>query len=81
MGFSVPLKHWFRGELAGLPRELLLDPDAHCREYLEGRVIESLLEEHARGTHDHSMRIWTLVQLETWHREVLEPARASASAR
>jgi asparagine synthase (glutamine-hydrolysing) len=77
-GFSVPLKHWFRGELADLPRELLLDPEACCRGYLVGSEIERLLAEHADGRYDHSGRIWALVQLETWHREVLEPARAAA---
>ena len=76
MGFGVPLKHWFRGELEALPRELLLDPGAHCREYLVGPEIERLLAEHAGGRYDHSLRIWALVQLETWHQEVLEPARA-----
>jgi asparagine synthase (glutamine-hydrolysing) len=76
MGFGVPLKHWFRGELAELPRELLLDPAAHCREYLDGGEIERLLAEHAAGDYDHAHRIWVLIQLETWHREVLEPARA-----
>jgi asparagine synthase (glutamine-hydrolysing) len=77
MGFGVPLNHWFRGELADLPRELLLDPAAHCRAYLDGGEIERLLAEHASGRYDHAHRIWGLVQLETWHREVLEPARAA----
>jgi asparagine synthase (glutamine-hydrolysing) len=76
MGFGVPLKHWFRGELSGLPRELLLDPGARCRDYLDGGEIERLLAEHAAGSYDHSFRIWSLIQLETWHREVLDPARS-----
>jgi asparagine synthase (glutamine-hydrolysing) len=78
MGFGVPLKHWYRGELAELPGELLLDPDARCREYLDGAEIERLLAEHADGSYDHATRIWVLMQLETWHREVLEPARSAA---
>jgi asparagine synthase (glutamine-hydrolysing) len=78
MGFGVPLKHWFRGELEGLPRELLLDPGGHSRQYLAGSEVERLLAEHADGRHDHSARIWALVQLEIWHQEVLEPARAVA---
>jgi asparagine synthase (glutamine-hydrolysing) len=77
MGFGVPLKHWFRGELADLPRDLLLDPSAHCREYLAGEEIERLLAEHAAGQYDHAHRLWALIQLETWHREVLEPARSA----
>jgi asparagine synthase (glutamine-hydrolysing) len=79
MGFGIPLKHWFREELSELPRELLLDPAAHCRQYLVGPEIERLLDEHSGGRYDHSPKIWTLVQLETWHREVLEPSRAIAA--
>jgi asparagine synthase (glutamine-hydrolysing) len=80
MGFGVPLKHWFRGGLSDLPRELLLDPAAHSRRYLVGAEVERLLAEHADGRWDHSMRIWVLMQLETWHREVLEPSRAVAGS-
>jgi asparagine synthase (glutamine-hydrolysing) len=78
MGFGVPLKHWFRGELEALPRDLLLDPAARCRAYLEGAEIERLLDEHKSGRYDHSLRIWMLVQLETWHHEVLEAPRTVA---
>jgi asparagine synthase (glutamine-hydrolysing) len=80
MGFGVPLMHWLRGELSSLPRELLLDPSAHCRQYLVGEEIERMLDEHAGGGFDHSQRIWALIQLETWHQEVLEPARSAVGA-
>jgi asparagine synthase (glutamine-hydrolysing) len=75
MGFGVPLKHWFRGELRELPRTLLLDPSAHCRRYLVGSEIERLLSEHDDGVYDHAPRIWSLIQLEVWHQEVLEQRR------
>ncbi|MEA2442779.1 MAG: hypothetical protein QOJ12_71 [Thermoleophilales bacterium] len=78
MGFGVPLERWFRGDLAALPRELLMDPSAHCREYMVGSEIERMLAEHGEGSRDHAMRIWALVQLETWHQEVLAPSRAIA---
>jgi asparagine synthase (glutamine-hydrolysing) len=80
IGFGVPLEHWFRDELSELPRELLLDPSASCRGYLVGSEIERLLDEHAGGGYDHSVEIWALVQLENWHREVLEPSRALAAS-
>jgi asparagine synthase (glutamine-hydrolysing) len=77
MGFGVPLKHWFRGELRDLPRTLLLDPSAHCRRYLVGSEIERLLAEHDHGQYDHATRIWVLIQLEVWHQEVLGARRAA----
>jgi hypothetical protein len=29
-----------------------------------------LLTEHAEHRYDHALKIWALIQLETWHREV-----------
>jgi len=75
MGFAVPLQAWLRGELAGTARELLLDPGAATADYLRRGEVERLMCEHASGV-DHSMRIWALMMLETWHREVLAPAGA-----
>jgi asparagine synthase (glutamine-hydrolysing) len=77
-GFGVPLRHWFRDELRDLPREMLLDPGAGTREWLEPHEVERLIDEHRDERADHSLRLWTLLQLETWHREVVDaPARRS----
>ncbi|MGZ4203617.1 MAG: asparagine synthase (glutamine-hydrolyzing) [Thermoleophilaceae bacterium] len=70
MGFAVPLATWLRAELAGTARELLLDPGAATAGYLRRGEVERLMREHAAGV-DHSMRLWALMMLETWHREVL----------
>ncbi len=72
MGFGVPLAGWFRNELRDLPAERLLDPAASDRGYFEPHAVERLIAEHQDGHADHSLRLWTLLQLETWHTEVLE---------
>lgn len=72
MGFGVPLAAWFRNELWDLPAERLLDPAASDRGYFEPKAVERLIGEHQDGHADHSLRLWTLLQLETWHTEVLE---------
>lgn len=72
MGFGVPLESWFRGALRDLPAERLLDPAALARGYFERPAIERLIAEHQQGAADHSLRLWTLLALETWHREVVE---------
>jgi asparagine synthase (glutamine-hydrolysing) len=72
MGFGVPLAGWFRNELRDLPAERLLDPAASNRGYFEPQAVERLIGEHQNGQADHSLRLWTLLQLETWHTEVLE---------
>jgi len=72
MGFGVPLGRWFRTDLRHLPGEVLLDPQAIARGYFERREVERLIAEHQLGRADHSLKLWVLLQLEMWHREVVE---------
>ncbi|HEY1358472.1 MAG TPA: asparagine synthase C-terminal domain-containing protein, partial [Thermoleophilaceae bacterium] len=75
-GFSVPLAGWLRGSLSGYAEELLLEGKARSRGWFEPETVRGLLERHGRGE-DHSNRIWSLIVLETWMREVVEsPGRA-----
>jgi asparagine synthase (glutamine-hydrolysing) len=74
MGFGVPLARWFRNELRELPSDILLDPRSLDRNYFRRTEIECLISEHRAAKADHSLRLWVLVQLELWHREVLETA-------
>jgi len=74
MGFGVPLRHWFRDELRDLPGELLLSSDARVHAYVQPEAIDRMLGQHVDGTADHSLRLWVLLQLEHWHREVVESA-------
>lgn len=73
MGFGVPLARWFRRELVELPQTVLLDPGAATAAYLRPGEVDRLLSEHRDGSADHAGRIYALLQLELWHREVLRP--------
>jgi asparagine synthase (glutamine-hydrolysing) len=72
MGFGVPLVAWFRNELRDLPADMLLDRQSLERGYFRREEIERLIREHREDRADHSARLWVLLQLEYWHREVLE---------
>ena len=48
-GFAVPLARWFRGELAGFARDLLLSDTCRQRGIFEPRYIERLLRSNDRG--------------------------------
>jgi asparagine synthase (glutamine-hydrolysing) len=72
-GFGVPLRHWFRNELRHLPEEMLLDQSSRDRGWFDMREVERLIGEHREERFDHSLRLWALVQLEMWHREVHAP--------
>lgn len=70
MGFGVPVGDWLRGPLAPMLSETLLAGDAAVRRYLDGTVIDELVRAHAAGSADHTPRIWSLLMLELWHREM-----------
>ena len=39
-----------------------------------------MIQEHHDGAADHSLRLWVLLQLEMWHREVTESPPVAESA-
>jgi len=69
MGFGVPLAEWWRGELNGYLREVLLDPSTERRGYFRPEAVRRLVEEHENRTFDHAYRLWALLMFELWHRE------------
>jgi asparagine synthase (glutamine-hydrolysing) len=72
MGFGVPLPRWFREELRDLPGEKLLGSDSRVHAYVRPSAISQMITEHHAGVANHSLRLWVLLQLEMWHREVVE---------
>lgn len=72
MGFGVPLDHWFRDELKGYTRDVLLDPATIARGFFRSDVVEKLIEEHQSGVFDHSYRLWSLLVFELWQRQWID---------
>jgi asparagine synthase (glutamine-hydrolysing) len=72
MGFGVPLADWFRGELSDYVRDVLGDRRTRQRGLLDGQALSEVLDEHARGSRDHSAQIWALLCLEEWARRWLD---------
>jgi len=70
-GFAVPLAHWFRGELSGFARDLLLSDTCRGRGLFNASYIEHLLTLHERGR-DIDLQLWTLMSTELWCRRVLD---------
>lgn len=68
MGFGVPLDHWFRNELTGLLRQVLLSDRCLDRGFLNRAAVERLIHEHVTRQWDHAYRLWALLCLECWAR-------------
>ena len=63
---------WYRGALSGYVREMLLDPRARARPYLEGRRVEAVVGGHLKGDRNYTREIHTLLTLELVHRLFLD---------
>src|SRR6185369_3250915 len=68
VGFRVPVNAWFRGGM----REFLLDhlegAGSATRKYYDPGQLRRLLAEHIGGRQNHEKLLWSLLNLELWHR-------------
>ncbi|MEQ8766145.1 MAG: asparagine synthase (glutamine-hydrolyzing) [Planctomycetota bacterium] len=71
-GFVPPLEAWFKSDLFDFAREVFHDPRTRGRGWVRSGVGGQLLDEHRAGKVDHSQRIWSLLMLELWARQVLD---------
>jgi asparagine synthase (glutamine-hydrolysing) len=78
LGFPVPLAGWLRGPWRDFAHDMLLDDTARQRGLYDPAVVGRLLEAHGDGRSDESDRIWTLLNLELWHRTFLDSVPRAA---
>jgi asparagine synthase (glutamine-hydrolysing) len=63
MGFPVPLKEWFSGELRGLVQDTFRSCHARQRPFLNAEAVLANFENAGR----FSRKVWGLLCLELWH--------------
>ena len=63
MGFPVPLKEWFTGELRDMVADVFHSTRARTRPFVNGDAVLANLD----GTSRFSRKIWGLLSLELWH--------------
>ena len=73
MGFAVPIGDWFKGELLPMLRETLLSQRARERGLFDPVAVERMISDHVSGRESHEFRLWALLCLELWFKEVVEP--------
>jgi asparagine synthase (glutamine-hydrolysing) len=49
-------------------RDHLLSSSSRTRDYYERAVLEGLITAHLQGRQNHEKLLWTLLNLEIWHR-------------
>lgn len=63
-----------RAELGGVARDHLTGASSRTRAWYEPKVLDRVLDEHDKGRKGHEELLWTLLNLEIWHR-TQSPAR------
>jgi asparagine synthase (glutamine-hydrolysing) len=63
MGFPVPLKEWFGGELKEFVGDIFVSQAARHRSFINSKVVLAGLSKGER----FSRKIWGLLSLELWH--------------
>jgi len=71
MGFGIPINDWFKGELQPMARDTLLSQRARERGLFKPAEVERLIDDHVSGRELHGYRLWALLCLELWFREVV----------
>ncbi len=64
MGFPVPLKEWFAGELGDFVRDVFASRNARGRPYMNADAVVANFEQAGQ----FSRKVWGLLSLELWHR-------------
>ncbi len=64
-GFQVPLAEWFRGPLAQLVADRVLDPAGPLAPMINLEAVQQLVAVNTAGA-DHGNRLWMLLALSSW---------------
>ena len=71
MGFPVPIGTWFRGAYHSVVDEYVLSDRAQSRGIFNADYVRDIVRRHQVGE-DHSERLWSLVNFETWQRRFFD---------
>jgi asparagine synthase (glutamine-hydrolysing) len=63
MGFPVPLKEWFGGELRDFVQDIFATQKTRARPYFDSKAILANFDKAER----FSRKTWGLLSLELWH--------------
>jgi asparagine synthase (glutamine-hydrolysing) len=70
-GFRIPLADLLRGEMRDLVLDHLRGNGCLTRAYYDGAALDRLIDEHLAVRRNHEEILWTLLNLEIWHRTYL----------
>jgi len=69
VGFRVPVNEWFRTTMREYLRDHLLGSESRTYGYYQPQMLRRYLDEHIAGRQNHEKLLWSMLNLELWHRE------------
>jgi asparagine synthase (glutamine-hydrolysing) len=63
---------WYKHELAGYVKDMLLDPRSRSRPYVDGTNLEASVHAHVSGLRNYTIEIHKLLSLELLQRALLD---------
>lgn len=72
VGFRVPVNEWFQGSMRDYLYEHLTSSDSFTKPYYRPEMLEKVLEDHVTGRQNHEKLLWSMLNLEIWHRQYLK---------
>ncbi len=77
VGFRVPVNEWFRGKMREYLCDHLTGETSLTRTYYQRSELNRVLREHLDGRQNHEKLLWSLLNLELWHRIYAAPGHRS----
>lgn len=72
VGFRVPVNEWFQGPMRDYLYEHLSSTASITRTYYQANKLEKVLADHVAGRQNHEKLLWSMLNLEIWHRQYLK---------
>ena len=69
VGFRVPVNEWLREGMREFVLDRLAGPDSATRGYFDAGRLREVLREHMERRQNHEKLLWSLLNLELWHRQ------------
>lgn len=70
-GFATPMDRWFRRELEGQVRRVLLHPQSACAEVFRVETMRRMIDSHVSGRENYRKQLYLLLSYEFWAQRFL----------
>ena len=67
-GWRIDARGWLRNELRDFTLEHLRGASSVTRQYYDAAALDRVLEDHLAGKKNYETLLWTLLNIEIWHR-------------